>query len=74
MLYSLGLYESDIKFNVVSKENSWKSTELRKIINVEDNNMFVTNFVMMALLEVSELQQHLKIDEESLHLALEAIL
>jgi len=44
-----GLYESHIHINFVDKKNSYFTTSLRKT-SLDDNNMFVTSFVLYSLI------------------------
>ena len=50
-----GLYESDIHFNVVDKKNKLITALERRGAGLTDENMFVTNFVLMGLLEADNL-------------------
>lgn len=46
-----GLFESKIHFNFVDKKNSDKTALIRDdIFKIDDNNMFVTSFVLYGLL------------------------
>ena len=44
-----------MKANIIDKKNSWFESKLRKAFYVDDNNMFVTNFILVALLEAESL-------------------
>ena len=50
-----GLYESVIKLNFIDKKNGEFMTFLRRHINVNDKNMFVTNFILYCLFESIDL-------------------
>jgi len=45
-----GLFPSDIHFNFVDSKNTLKSTLLRQHMKIDDENMFVTSFVLYGLL------------------------
>lgn len=62
-----------MKANIIDKENSNKEAFYRQKFNVDDNNMFVTNFVLMNLLETQDFGK-IDLDEDSFLEALEAIL
>jgi hypothetical protein len=62
-----------VKANIIDKKNSWYETKIRDIFHIDDNNMFVTNFILITLLEAEKLGQ-ITIDEDSFSLALSALL
>ncbi|KAL4426332.1 hypothetical protein ABPG74_011484 [Tetrahymena malaccensis] len=68
-----GLYSSDIKLNFMDSSNSFFAHLLRESFSVYDNNMFVTNFVILGLLEASDLGQ-VQLDNKSIDEALDALL
>jgi len=46
-----GLFPSDIHFNFVDKKNTARSAFMRQKMKIDDENMFVTSFVLYGLLE-----------------------
>jgi hypothetical protein len=46
-----GLFPSDIHFNFVDKTNSERTAFMRQNMKIDDENMFVTSFVLYGLLE-----------------------
>lgn len=73
MAENKGLYRSYIHLNVMDSRNSFPSKAVRTYIKVPDSNMFVSNFVIYALLESYE-YGGLIIDNKSLKLGLSAIM
>ncbi|KAL4512370.1 hypothetical protein ABPG72_005372 [Tetrahymena utriculariae] len=51
-----GLYGSYIHGNIIDKDNSYLTHLIRTHFKCDDNNMFVSNFVLMALLDSYELR------------------
>jgi len=50
-----GLYESDIKLNFYKEDsNKWYENLVTSNANVPDNNMFVTNFILNAIMDCYE--------------------
>ena len=68
-----GLFKSFIKINIVDEKNSDFSTFARKSTNIDDPNMFVSNFVILAILETWEFGD-IDLNEISLNDAISAIL
>lgn len=50
-----GIYTSRVYLNYVDKKNSVFGKLLRNIHGVSDTNIFVTNFVILSLIESMEL-------------------
>ena len=69
-----GLYRSFIHINAMDETNSLTSKLVRKYPKITDMNMFVTNFVVYALLESYEYKGIKQLDKTSLENALTAIL
>jgi hypothetical protein len=46
-----GLFPSDIHFNFVDKKNSARTAYMRQKMKIDDENMFVTSFVLYGLIE-----------------------
>eukprot|EP01016_Furgasonia_blochmanni_P056458 TRINITY_DN962_c0_g1_i3.p2 TRINITY_DN962_c0_g1~~TRINITY_DN962_c0_g1_i3.p2 ORF type:complete len:662 (+),score=186.69 TRINITY_DN962_c0_g1_i3:110-2095(+) len=68
-----GLYHSYIKINLVDGGNSDFNNIARKVISIYDMNMFVSNFVVMAILDAVDLGT-IQADASSVTEAIEAIL
>lgn len=72
-----GLYRSEIHLNFVG-QGWWEdesNTLLRRNFAIPDSNMFVTTFILSALLEAASLDAiELAPDDQSFHLALDAVL
>eukprot|EP01016_Furgasonia_blochmanni_P053110 TRINITY_DN853_c0_g1_i10.p1 TRINITY_DN853_c0_g1~~TRINITY_DN853_c0_g1_i10.p1 ORF type:complete len:662 (+),score=259.08 TRINITY_DN853_c0_g1_i10:144-2129(+) len=73
MMRRKGLYHSYIKVNIVDESNSDLINLVRKVISVYDVNMFVTNFILMAILEAIDLGT-IPADTASITEAVQAIL
>ncbi len=63
-----GLYQSQIKINFIDKKNGYFSAFMREN-SLDDNNMFVTSFVLYSLLETSQLGT-ISLDEHAFSMAL----
>jgi hypothetical protein len=50
-----GLFKSSINQNFVDKDNKALAAALRQLVQIDDENMFVTNFVLYGLLEAESL-------------------
>lgn len=50
-----GLFESNIHFNIVDKKNKLSAATVREKFKIDDENMFVTSFVLYGLLEAQQL-------------------
>ncbi len=50
-----GLFQSDIHFNIVDKKNKATSAFIRQKGKIDDENMFVTSFVLYGLLEAEQM-------------------
>ncbi|KAL4433134.1 hypothetical protein ABPG74_010829 [Tetrahymena malaccensis] len=68
-----GIYNSEIKLNLIDQKNSYFTHLFRKKMGVVDNNMFVTNFILLGLIEASELG-YLELDMETIEQNIEALL
>ena len=68
-----GLYASYIKGNILDEKNSWFTAQVRENFNLADNNMFVTNFVLYAILESVEIGA-IELQGESFRDAINAVL
>ena len=68
-----GLYSSYIMGNIIGEKNSDLLAFLRTNLKCDDNNMFVTNFVLSALLDIHEMGM-LDIEEKDLALGFGALL
>ena len=50
-----GLFQSNIHFNFVDKKNGVRTAALRQRFKIDDENMFVTSFVLYGLLQAEQL-------------------
>lgn len=66
-----GLYESHIRINFVDKKNTYYTSLLRKN-SLDDNNMFVTSFVLYSLIETAELET-VRLDDHLISMSLETL-
>lgn len=66
-----GLYQSHIHINFVDKKNTYYSSLLRKSF-LDDNNMFVTSFVLYSLIETAELET-IQLDDHLISMSLETL-
>lgn len=71
--HTKGLYGSDVKLNMLDKKNSMFYHFMRENMNIPDNNMFVTSFVLYSLIEANLLKE-IEIDKKSFEEAVRAIL
>ena len=69
-----GLYRSYIHVNIMDTKNSLPAKIIRQFSQITDMNNFVTNFVVMALLESYEHRGIKELDMESLNDSLNALL
>jgi len=66
-----GLYQSHIHVNFVDKKNTYYASLLRKA-SLDDNNMFVTSFVLYSLFETAELET-IQLDHHLISMSLETL-
>ncbi|EWS75435.1 hypothetical protein TTHERM_000985179 (macronuclear) [Tetrahymena thermophila SB210] len=68
-----GLYSSNIHGNAMDKNNTFFYHLIREYVGCPDSNMFVTNFVLSAMLDCAELGT-IEIDQEKFEESIDAIL
>ena len=67
-----GLFESNIHFNIVDKKNKLKAATVRERFKIDDENMFVTSFVLYGLLEAEQLGT-IQIDQHAFSQSLQTL-